>query len=45
MANGNLLCDSGNSNRGSVTIYRGGMEREVGGRGHRYTGVPVADSC
>ena len=29
---GNLLYDSGNSNLGSVTILRGGMRREVGGR-------------
>ena len=31
ITNGNLLYDSGNSNRGSVTTYRGGMEREMGG--------------
>ena len=30
-ANENLLCDSGNSKRGSVTTQRGGMGREVGG--------------
>lgn len=30
LANGNLLCDSGNSNRGSVTTSRGPMGREVG---------------
>ena len=30
--NGNLLYDSGNSNRGSVTINKGGMGREMGGR-------------
>ena len=27
-ANGNLLYDSGNANRDSVTIYKGGMGRE-----------------
>ena len=41
IANGNLLYDSGNSNRGSVSTQRGGMEREMGGRfkrwGHMYT--------
>ena len=31
-ANGNLLCDSGNSNRSSVTTYGSGMGREMGGR-------------
>ena len=30
----NLLCGSGNSNRGSVSAWRGGMGREVG-RGFR----------
>ena len=30
--NGNLLYVSGNSNRGSVSTYRGGMKREMGGR-------------
>ena len=29
IANGNLLYDSGNSNRGSVTIQKGGMGREL----------------
>ena len=29
--NGNLLYDSGNSNRGSVTISKGGTQREMGG--------------
>ena len=37
VANGNLLCDSGTSNWGSVTTSEGGIEREVGGRGRRYT--------
>ena len=32
IVNGNLLYDSGNSNQGSVTIYRGGIGREVGGK-------------
>ena len=32
IANGNLLHGSGNSNRGSVTIYNSGMGREMGGR-------------
>ena len=31
-ASGNLLYDSGNSNRSSGTISRGGMGWEVGGR-------------
>ena len=29
IASGNLLYDSGNSNRGSVSIYRGGMRWEM----------------
>ena len=28
-ANENLLCGSGNSNRGSVSTYRGGVGREL----------------
>ena len=32
IANGNLLYGSGNSNRGSVSISRGGMGWEMGGR-------------
>ena len=32
ITNGNLPCDSGNSNQGSVTTQRGRMRREVGGR-------------
>ena len=32
IANRNLLYGSGNSNRGSVLIQRGGMGREMGGR-------------
>ena len=34
IASGNLLYDSGTSNRGSVT---GGVGREMGRRGHRCT--------
>ena len=29
MAGGNLLCDSGNSDKGSVSGWRGGMGREM----------------
>ena len=32
IANGNLMYDSGNSDRGSVTMQKGGMGREIGGR-------------
>ena len=32
IASGSLLSDSGNSNRGSVTTWRGGMGWEVGER-------------
>ena len=32
---GNLLHNSGNSNQGSVTTWRGGMGREVGERSKR----------
>ena len=32
IANGNLLYGSGNSNRGSVSTWSGGMGREMGGR-------------
>ena len=32
IVNGNLLLGSGNSNRGSLSTYRGGMGREMGGR-------------
>ena len=31
IANGNLLYGSGNSNKGSVSTWRGGMGREIGG--------------
>ena len=42
MANGNLMYGSGNSNRASVSIWRGRMGREmgggfIGGRGYMYT--------
>ena len=33
-ADGNLLCDSGNSNRGSVSAWRDSVGREMG-RGFR----------
>ena len=40
-ANGNLLYDGGNSNRGSVSTWRAGMGREweggSRGKGHMYT--------
>ena len=38
IANGHLLCGSGNSNRGSVSTSRGGMGRAMGGKykGRRY---------
>ena len=44
---GNLLCDSGNSNQGSVTTERGGMGREVGRKFKREGTlcVPMTDSC
>ena len=32
IANGNLLYGSGKSNRGSVSTYRFGIDREMGGR-------------
>ena len=34
-ADGNLLCDSGNSNQGSVIAQKGGTARKVGGRFQR----------
>ena len=39
-ANGDLLSGSGNSNRGSVSTWRGGMGREMGG-GFRKEGIYV----
>ena len=36
IANGNLLYGSGNSNKGPVSTYRGGMGREMGGKFKRY---------
>ena len=45
-ASGNLLYDSGNLNRGSVTIQKGGMRSGMGGGlGEISHGVPMADSC
>ena len=41
IANGNLLYDSGKSNRDSMTIYESGMQRGMGGD----MGVLLADSC
>ena len=38
-----LLYVSGNSNRGSVSTYRGGMGREVQKR--EDICIPMADSC
>ena len=43
IANGNFLCGSGNSNRGSVSNYKGGMGRELQKGGDMYTSM--ADSC
>ena len=40
IANGNLLYGSGNSNRGSVSIWRGGA-----GDGREVQKEPMADSC
>ena len=37
IANGNLLCVSGNSNRGSVSTQRGGTGGRFKREGHRYT--------
>ena len=34
-ANANFLYGSGNSNRGSVSTWRGGMGKEMGGRFQR----------
>ena len=41
--NGNLLSDSRNSKRASVTFQRGGMGREV--QEGRIICIPMADSC
>ena len=43
IANRNLLYGSGNSNRGSVSTYRGGMGRKVQ-KGEDIC-IPMADSC
>ena len=45
IANGNLLYGSGNSNRVSVSTYRSGMWREMGGRFKREGCIPMADPC
>ena len=42
IANGNLLFGLGNSNRGSVSIQKGGMGWEMGGRFKR---EGIFDSC
>lgn len=44
IAKGNLLCDSGNRNQGSVTSWRDGMGRELGVRFKR-EGTLMANSC
>ena len=45
IANGNLLCVSGSSNRGSVSTKRGGLGREMGERFKREeTCMAMADS-
>ena len=48
IANRNLLYGSGNSNRGSVSTWRFGMGREMGGKFRReglYVCMPMTDSC
>ena len=48
IANGNLLYGSGNSNRGSVSTWREGTEREMRGRFKRegiYVYIFMDDSC
>ena len=40
MADRNFLYDSGNSNRGSVSTWRGGMGRDMG-EGFRWEGIYV----
>ena len=46
IANRNFLYGSENSNRGSVSFYRGGMGQEIGGgsKGGDIC-IPMADSC
>ena len=45
-SNRTLLYGSGNSNRGSVSIYRGGMGWEMGGRFERGDiCIPMAVLC
>ena len=44
--NGNLLCDSGNSNWGSVSTYRGEIRRKMGRWFRRKrTCILMTDSC
>ena len=47
LANGNLLCVSGNSNRGSISTYRGGGGEGDGREVQKGcdTCTPMADSC
>ena len=48
IVNGILLYVSGNSNRGSVSTWRGGMGQEMGRRFKRegiYVYIPMTDSC
>ena len=44
MAKGNLLYGSGNSDRGSVSTWRGRMGREMG-EGFRREGIYVCCCC
>ena len=47
IANGKFLYGLGNSNRGSISIQRGGMGREMGERFKKGGNIciPMADSC
>ena len=48
IANGHLLYDSANSNRGSLIIQKGGIEGEMegsGGKGYKYNYDPFALMC
>ena len=46
-SNGKFLYGLGNSNRGSISIQRGGMGREMGGRFKKggYMCISMANSC
>ena len=46
-SNGKFLYDLGNSNRGSISIQRGGMGWEMGGRFKKggYICISMANSC